>query len=88
MYFPNFLKLKICFGAHSNHSSLSSFAGDLWSYNVDTDEYVVSPNPDVCSFELDVTKHKCIILASDGLWNMVKPQEALDLIEHYVSKST
>ena len=65
-----------------------TFAGDLWSYNPEKDTYVVSPEPDICSFDLDTKKHKCIIIASDGLWNMVKPQEALDIIRPFVSIKT
>lgn len=45
--------------------------GDLWSYNYSTEKFVVSPEPDVTVHEIDVKKFKCLILASDGLWNVM-----------------
>ncbi len=56
------------------------FTGDLWSYNSHKDVFVVSPEPDVCVFDLDLSRHRCLVLASDGLWNMVKPQDCIDII--------
>lgn len=61
------------------------FAGDLWSYNSNQDVFVVSPEPDVCVFDLDVSRHKSLVLASDGLWNMVRPQDCVDII-HRIDK--
>ena len=58
------------------------FIGDLWSYNTERDVFVVSPEPDVGAYSVDLRKTRCIILASDGLWNMVRPQEAIDLVDH------
>ena len=55
-------------------------AGDLWSYNSNQDVFVVSPEPDVCVFDLDVNRHKIMVLASDGLWNMVRPQDCIDYV--------
>ena len=51
--------------------------GDLWSYNSIQDEFVVSPVPDVSVIDIDVRNHRCIILGSDGLWNMLTPQDAV-----------
>ena len=45
----------------------------------------MSPEPDVCVFDLDVTRHKSLVLASDGLWNMVRPQECIDIV-HRIDK--
>ena len=59
--------------------SLSS-SGDLWSYNATSETFVVSPEPDIATFSIDLKQHKFIILASDGLWNMVKPQEAVSIV--------
>jgi protein phosphatase 1D len=59
--------------------------GDFWSYNMNTGKYVVSPDPDVCSLQLDLACHKCLILATDGLWDMIPPQEAMDLITEYIN---
>ena len=36
--------------------------GDLWSYDINKDEFIVSPVPDVFHFDLDPTVHKCLIL--------------------------
>ena len=55
-------------------------SGDLWSYNSQDDVFVVSPEPDVCCQVLDPRRHRCLILASDGLWNMVHGQEAINTL--------
>ncbi len=39
--------------------------GDLWSYNEETEAFIVSPMPDVDVHVLDET-HRGIVLASDG----------------------
>jgi len=54
--------------------------GDLWSYNYDFDEFVVSPIPDVFAFEIDPSVHRCIVLATDGLWNVMRPNDIVDVI--------
>ena len=53
------------------------FTGDLWSYNPDEDDYVVSPEPDTYCYTIDITKQRCLILGTDGCWNMMKPEEAV-----------
>lgn len=53
--------------------------GDLWSYDFLSGEFVVSPEPDTSVVVLDPRKHRYIILASDGVWNMVSPQEAVTM---------
>lgn len=53
--------------------------GDLWSYNVNTQKFVVSPEPDVSVHVLDPRRHKYLIFATDGLWNMRSMPEAVDL---------
>ncbi|XP_066534553.1 protein phosphatase, Mg2+/Mn2+ dependent, 1Da [Hoplias malabaricus] len=53
--------------------------GDLWSYDFYSGEFVVSPEPDTAVIKLDLKKHRYIILGSDGLWNMVSPQEAVSM---------
>lgn len=45
--------------------------GDLWSYNFATEKFVVSPEPDVSVHKIDVKQFKCLVLASDGLWNVM-----------------
>lgn len=53
--------------------------GDLWSYNKKTNQFMVSPEPDVAVIEIDSLHHKCLVFGTDGLWNMVDPQQAVDL---------
>jgi len=55
--------------------------GDLWSYNRESDSFIVSPEPDVSVHELDSRVHRCIIVASDGVWNMVSPSDAVEVVE-------
>ena len=54
--------------------------GDLWSYNYDKDEFIVSPVPDVFAFDIDPSIHKCIVLATDGVWNILKPNEIVEIV--------
>lgn len=61
---------------------LLSVTGDLWSYDFYSGEFVVSPEPDTSVVTLDPRKHRYIILGSDGLWNMVPPQEAISMCQN------
>ncbi|XP_071449145.1 protein phosphatase 1D [Hetaerina americana] len=54
--------------------------GDLWSYNSALNQFVVSPEPDVEVIPVDISKHRCLILGTDGLWNMLSPQAAVDVV--------
>lgn len=56
--------------------------GDLWSYDFYSGEFVVSPEPDTSVVTLNPRKHRYIILGSDGLWNMVPPQEAISMCQN------
>ncbi|KAK5905168.1 hypothetical protein CesoFtcFv8_006660 [Champsocephalus esox] len=56
--------------------------GDLWSYDFYSGEFVVSPEPDTSVMILDPKKHRYIILGSDGLWNMVPPQDAISMCQN------
>lgn len=56
--------------------------GDLWSYNYSEGAFVVSPDPDVSVITLDPKKDRCIILASDGLWNMLSPRDAVNIAQN------
>ena len=58
--------------------------GDLWSYNREFDSFVVSPEPDVSVHTLDCSVHRCIIVASDGVWNMISASEAVQFIERWI----
>lgn len=54
--------------------------GDLWSYNSAVDEFVVSPNPDVSVIEIDPKKYRCLIFGTDGLWNVLSPKHAVEIV--------
>lgn len=53
--------------------------GDLWSYNYKTEKFVVSPEPDVTVVEVDES-FKCLVFASDGLWNVIEPENSIDSV--------
>ncbi|CAL4069470.1 unnamed protein product [Meganyctiphanes norvegica] len=53
--------------------------GDLWSYNPNNDQFVVSPEPDVCVVPIDITRHRCLIFGTDGLWNVLNPDAAVGI---------
>ncbi|KAJ8360565.1 hypothetical protein SKAU_G00170900 [Synaphobranchus kaupii] len=55
--------------------------GDLWSYDFYSGEFVVSPEPDTSVVKLDPQQHCYIVLGSDGLWNMVPPQDAVSMCQ-------
>ena len=57
-------------------------AGDLWSFNSSNNEYVVSPEPDLDVLTVDVTQHRCLVLGTDGFWNMVSPQLSVSNVAH------
>ncbi|ESO11922.1 hypothetical protein HELRODRAFT_71441, partial [Helobdella robusta] len=54
--------------------------GDLWSYNESTEMYSVSPEPDVSVHNIDLSQLKCLILASDGLWNVLSATETIKIV--------
>jgi len=53
--------------------------GDLWSYNAEKDTYIVSPKPDITVVNIS-EKHSFVILATDGLWQVVEPVMAVDTV--------
>ncbi|XP_075983481.1 protein phosphatase 2C [Anticarsia gemmatalis] len=55
--------------------------GDLWSYNPHNDEFIVSPDPDVGVLVIDPSKFRCLIFGTDGLWNMISPEGAVNLVQ-------
>ncbi|VDK76258.1 unnamed protein product [Onchocerca ochengi] len=56
--------------------------GDLWSYNRETKQFIVSPEPDVAAYDLS-DNNLCLVLGSDGLTNVLKPQQIVDIVMHY-----
>uniref|UniRef100_A0A2K5R1M7 Protein phosphatase, Mg2+/Mn2+ dependent 1D n=1 Tax=Cebus imitator TaxID=2715852 RepID=A0A2K5R1M7_CEBIM len=65
---------------------IEGLGGDLWSYDFFSGEFVVSPEPDTSVHTLDPQKHKYIILGSDGLWNMIPPQDAISMCQDQEEK--
>jgi len=62
--------------------AVSRALGDLWSLNKQTNLYSVSPEPELTVVEIDPNKHRCLILASDGLWNMITPEIAVEIVRN------
>ncbi len=54
--------------------------GDLWSYNSEEDVFVVSPEPDTYVYPIDISKHRCLVLGTDGAWNMLSPSMAVRIV--------
>lgn len=52
----------------------------MWSYNPSKDTFVVSPAPDVATYIIDPHRHNCIVLGSDGLWNMLSSQDSTNIV--------
>lgn len=63
--------------------SVARSLGDLWSYTAEHDSYFVSPLPDVTEYMIDLDRDSFLIVASDGLWNVVTPQEAVDFVHSF-----
>lgn len=57
------------------------FAGDFWSYNSTSNKFVVSPEPDVSVHPVDIETFRCLILGTDGLWNMLSPSIAVAIVQ-------
>lgn len=68
--------------------AVSRALGDLWSYDREKDIFIVSPEPDITYTELIPGKHKFLILASDGLWGVMKGQTAVNMVLEYEANST
>jgi protein phosphatase 1D len=54
--------------------------GDLWSYNSEENVFVVSPEPDIRVYPVDIGQHRCLVLGTDGAWNMLTPQNAISTV--------
>lgn len=55
--------------------------GDLWSYNSQLDEFVVSPEPDCSVIPINTNGFRCLIFGTDGLYNMLSPQMAVHIVQ-------
>eukprot|EP00117_Sycon_ciliatum_P014194 scpid26278/ scgid14553/ Protein phosphatase 1D; Protein phosphatase 2C isoform delta; Protein phosphatase magnesium-dependent 1 delta; p53-induced protein phosphatase 1 len=60
--------------------------GDLWSYNPDIGDYIVSCRPDVTHRTLTVDRDQFIVLASDGLWNVMSSDEVVSAIARHTMR--
>ncbi|CAI2349610.1 unnamed protein product [Caenorhabditis sp. 36 PRJEB53466] len=58
--------------------SVARSLGDLWSYNPETNMFIVSPEPDLDVHTLTVNDF-CILLASDGMTNVLTGEQALTI---------
>ena len=67
--------------------SVSRSLGDYWSYSSKTGNYTVSPVPYVYAFPLDLSVQKFIVIASDGLWNVMTPAEVVSFVDEYEDDS-
>ena len=63
--------------------SVSRSLGDFWSWSERTQQFVVSPHPDVHVHPLDPSRQRFLVLASDGLWNVMSPQDVVDFVWDY-----
>ncbi|CAH1231787.1 PPM1D [Branchiostoma lanceolatum] len=55
--------------------------GDLWSYDYGSGKYMVSPEPDISVHTVDPRCDRFIVLASDGLWNMMSMQDVCNYVQ-------
>lgn len=60
--------------------AVSRALGNLWSYNYFTKKYTVSPEPDVCVRTLQYGKDRYIVLASDGVWNVMSNEDVANFV--------
>ena len=54
--------------------NLSRSLGNLWSYDIRYDRYHVSPVPNVLEYAFKRGRDVFMIMASDGIWNVMSPQ--------------
>ena len=63
--------------------NLARSLGDFWSFSPTTKEFAVSPCPDVHIHPLNLQVQKFVVVASDGLWNVMTPQQVVEFIWDY-----
>lgn len=54
--------------------------GDFWSINPESGQFIVSPEPDVSCRPID-ENDTCILLATDGLWNVMNSWQAARFLQ-------
>ncbi|CAH1118416.1 unnamed protein product [Phaedon cochleariae] len=55
--------------------------GDLWSYNYQSNSFIVSPDPDCCVLKIDTDVHRCLVFGTDGLYNMLSTSMAVHIVQ-------
>lgn len=68
--------------------AVSRALGDIWSYDHEIGEFIVSPEPEISVIDYDPDVHRFFILASDGLWGVINAQEAVKIVSEYVEKES
>lgn len=63
--------------------AVSRSLGDLWSFNYYRSEFIVSPNPDVRVHKITPGVDKFLVIASDGLWGVMRVEEAVKFVHNY-----
>ena len=58
--------------------------GDLWSYKPEHDEYLVSPEPDVAHHVIEAGFHRFLVIASDGLWDVMCVHDVVRQVDQYL----
>ncbi|EFP06049.1 hypothetical protein CRE_19560 [Caenorhabditis remanei] len=59
--------------------SVARSLGDLWSYNEETNMFIVSPEPDLGVHRLTGNDF-CLVLASDGMTNVLTGDQAISIV--------
>lgn len=44
------------------------------------DRFIVSPEPDIRVIPCQPGVHRCLILATDGLWNVLEPDNVVNIV--------
>lgn len=68
--------------------AVSRALGDLWSYDFDKSEFIVSPEPEIQAIDIIPGYHKFIVIASDGLWGVMNGNQAVDIVKSFETSST
>jgi hypothetical protein len=61
--------------------------GDLWSWNHDNQHYNVSPDPEVSFRQLE-PGNTTLVVASDGVWDVLSAEECLECVAHTLVAKT
>ena len=60
--------------------TMSKSLGNFWLYNEESSKFRPDPDPEVSVYNLNLTTDQCIILASDGLWDYVSADLAVQTV--------